>query len=195
MTRRLAAIDRIASTVVGLGLVAAGAALLDWRYRWFGSWDDTLSTARLDDVQSSAWWPWAFAAAGILLGLLGLLWILSHAPRPGERAVRLAGASDRTGSVRVDLHDVAQAVAADFEARTSVTHVRGTARRHGRTHVIELRGQLDPDVTGGDIESVAARCAHDVSDAFPDGHTVCRVLLGHDRRRRGLPRASAPRVR
>lgn len=195
MTRRLAAIDRIASTVVGLGLLAAGAALLDWRYRWVGTWDDTLSTARLDDVQSSAWWPWAFAAAGILLGAIGLVWILSHAPRRGERAVRQAGASDRTGTVHVDLNDVAKAVAADLEARTAATHVKGTAHRQGRTHVIELRGQLDPHVTGDDIESVASRCAHDVSDAFPDGHTVCRVLLGHDRRRPGRLRASAHRVR
>ena len=195
MTRRLAAIDRIASTVVGLGLVAAGTALLDWRYRWLGTWDETLSTARLDDVESSSWWPWVFAAGGIVLGALGLAWMLSHVPRPGERAVRLPGASDRTGSVRVDLHDVARAVAADFEASTGVTHVKGTARRQGRTHVIELRGQLDPHVTGGDIESAAARCAHDVSDAFPDGHTVCRVLLGHDRRRPGRIRASALRAR
>ena len=194
MTRRLAAIDRIASTLVGLVLVAAGAALLDWRYRWLGTRDETLSTARLDDVASSAWWPWVFAAVGILLGVLGLLWMLAHAPRRGERAVRLPGASDRTGSVRVDLHEVARAVAADFEARTNVTHVRGTARQQGRTHVIELRGQLDPHATGDSIESAAARCTHDVSEAFPDGTTVCRVLLGYDRRRIRPTRAGTPRV-
>jgi hypothetical protein len=195
MTRRLAAIDRTVTALVGLALVVGGIALLDWRYRWVGTWDDRLSTARLDDVQSSAWWPWVFAAAGLVLGVVGLVWLLSHAPRPGERAVRLPDASDRTGSVRVDLHGVAQAVAADFASRTNVTHVKGTARQHGRTHVIELRGQLDPHVTGGDLASAAARCTHDVSDAFPDGHTVCRVLLGHDRRRSGRTRASAPRAR
>ncbi|KQX73726.1 hypothetical protein [Aeromicrobium sp. Root472D3] len=195
MTRRLAAIDRTVTALVGLALIAGGVALLDWRYRWFGTWSDSVSTARLDDVESSAWWPWVFALGGVVLGLVGLLWLLSHAPRPGEKAVRLPDASDRAGSVHVDLSGVAKAVAADFEARTNVTHVKGTARRQGRTHVIELRGQLDPHVTGGDIESAASRCTHDVSDAFPDGHTVCRVLLGHDHRRSGRTRASAHRVR
>ncbi len=195
MTRRLAALDRTVTALVGLALVAGGLALLDWRYRWVGTWDDAVSSTRLDDVESSAWWPWVFALAGVVLGLLGLVWLLSHAPRRGERTVRLAGASDRSGSVHVDMSTVAKAVAADFEGRTNVTHVKGTAHRHGRTNVIELRGQLDPHVTGGDIESAAARCTQDVSDAFPDGTTVCRVLLGHDHRRSGRTRTSAPRVR
>lgn len=197
MTRRLAAIDRVVTALVGIALVVGAAALLNWRFDWIGSWPGTLDTGRADDVVTSTWWPWAFAAGGIVVGLVGLAWLLSHAPRRGERAVRLSGASDRTGAIRIDLDSVAQAVAADFEARTSITRVKGSARRHGDTHVIELRGQVDPHhVTGvgSEVEAAARRCAQNVSDAFPDGSTVCRVLLGHDRRRTGRSRAGTPRV-
>lgn len=194
MTRRLVVIDRLVTGLAGIALVAAGLALLNWRYDWIGSWPDAIALGDLADVVSSAWWPWASAAGGIVLGLVGLAWLLSHAPRRGERTVRLSAASDRTGAVRIDLHSVAQAVAAEFEARTSATRVKGTARRHGGTHVIELRAQLDPHATGASIEHAAARCTQDVSEAFPDGTTVCRVLLGHDRRRTGRSRAGTPRV-
>ena len=194
MTRRLTIIDRLVTALVGIALVTGGLALLNWRYDWIGSWPDTLALGGVSDVESSAWWPWAFAAAGIVIGLVGLAWLLSHAPRRGERTVRLSESSDRTGAIRIDLHSVAQAVAADFEARTSTTRVKGTARRHRGAHVIELRGQLDPHATGDSIESAAARCTQHVSEAFPDGTTVCRVLLGHDRRRIRPTRAGTPRV-
>lgn len=194
MTRRLAALDRAITLVVGLALVAGGLALLDWRYGWVGTWGTAVNTSGFADTESTGWWPWAYAAAGIVVGLIGLVWLLAHAPRRGERAVRLSGASDHDGAVRVDLNTVANAVAADFEARTTVTGVKGTARRRGTTHVIELRGHLDRRATGADIESAAARCAQNVSEAFPDGNTVCRVLLGSNRRRTKLTRASTPRV-
>ncbi len=194
MTRRLSIIDRIATLVVGLLLVVGGFALLDWRYGWVGSWQNSLSTSGFADTESTSWWPWAYAAAGVLLGLVGLVWLIAHAPRRGERAVRLSDASDESGTIRVDLGSVAKAVAADFEARTAVTHVSGTAHRRGGHHVIELRGQLDPLATGSGIESAAARCAQNVSEAFPDGTTVCRVLLGGTRRRPRTSRASTPRV-
>lgn len=194
MTRRLTFLDRAATLLVGLGLVAGGLALLDWRYGWVGSWPEKIRTGRYADLESGSWWPWAFAAAGVLLGLVGLVWLLAHAPRRGEGAVRLSDASDQSGTVRVDLGSVAKAVAADFEARTAATDVRGTARRRGSAHVIELRGHLDPSSTGSSIDEAASRCARDIEAAFPDGSTACRVLLGRGRLRPRLTRASTPRV-
>lgn len=194
MTRKLNATDRAVTLLVGLALVAGGLALLNWHQQWFGSWPDTLSTSRFADTEATAWWPWAYAAAGIVLGLIGLFWLLAHVPRRGERIVRLDAASSEHGAARVDYQSVATAVAADLEARSPVTHVKGATRRRRGTLVIELRGYLDPHATPEIIDATAARCTQNVSDAFPDGSTVCRVLLGHDRRRVARGRASTPRV-
>lgn len=192
--RKLPAIDRLATLLAGLVLIAAGAALLDWKYRWVGSWNDSISTSAFADTESTSWWSWAYAGGGVVIGLIGLWWLLAHAPRRGERAARLREASDDTGAVSVDYQSLATAVAADFEARTPVTNVRGTTRRRRGVHVVEVRGHLDPHANGASIEAAAERITQDVSEAFPDGSTVCRVLLGHDRRPVGLNRTSTPRV-
>lgn len=197
MTRRLATIDRVVVGLVGVALVAGGLALLDWRYGWVGgSYPDALSTSGWDDLTSHGWWPWALAAAGIVVGVLGLVWLLAHAPRRGEGTISLSEASDQTGAIRIDLGSVAKAAAADLEAAGVATHVKGTARRVRGRHVVELRGRLDPLLTdGAGLASAVERCTQNVSDAFPDGKTVCRVLLGPDRHPKGSTRTSARIVR
>lgn len=194
MTRKLNATDRAATLVAGLVLTAGGLALLNWHQQWIGSWSDTLSTSRFADTESTAWWPWAYAAAGIVLALIGLVWLLAHLPRRGERIVRLDAASNEHGAARVDYQSLATAVAADLEAHSPVTHVKGSTRRRRGTLVVELRGYVDPHATAEIIDATTARCTQNVSDAFPDGTTVFRVLLGHDRRRAARGRASTPRV-
>lgn len=192
--RKLPAIDRVTTLLIGIALIAAGLALIDWRYRWVGSWTDSLSTPSALDVESSAWWPWAFAAAGVVLGLVGLFWLLAHAPQRGERVARLHDASDETGSIGVDYQSLASAVAADFEARTPVSNVSGSTRRRRGTHVVEVRGHLDPHANRESVEAAAVRISQNVSEAFPDGSTVSRVLLGRERRPWGRSRTSTPRV-
>ncbi|RYJ05685.1 MAG: hypothetical protein EON52_10290 [Actinomycetales bacterium] len=194
MTRRLALLDRVAALAVGLVLLAAGLALLDWRFEKVGSWPAEADTSALSDLMDQGWWPWAFAAGSVLVGLVALVWLLSHAPRRSEGAERMSAVSSREGNVRVDLGSAARAVAADFSARTAIADVKGTARRRGATHVIELRGHLDARSAGAGIDPAAERCTRDVADAFPDGAVVCRVLLGSSRRRTRLARTSTPRV-
>lgn len=198
MTRRLAAIDRVVVALVGIALVVAGLALLDWRFGWVGgdTYPDAVSTSDWDDLAATAWWPWALAAGGLVLGALGLVWLLAHAPRRGEGTISLSEASDQTGAIRIDLGSIAKAAAADLEAAGVATHVKGTAHRVRGRHVVELRGRLDPLLTdGAGLASAVDRCTQNVSDAFPDGKTVCRVLLGPDRHSRGSARTSARIVR
>ena len=156
MSRSVLRFDRLAALVLGLVLVAAGAAAAAWGLGqltrvWAGA-PQSLSTAGAGDVCGQSWWPGAAAAAAVLLALLGLWWLLAHVPRRSTGPLRLAG-SDRSGALAVDGSSAA-AVAADV-----LTETPGVRSASGR--VVSDRGQLvaEIDVTAepdADLAEVAA---------------------------------------
>lgn len=156
MSRSVLGFDRLAALVLGLVLVAAGAAAAAWGLGqltrvWAGA-PQAVSTAGAGDVYGQSWWPGAAAAAAVVLALLGLWWLFAHVPRRSTGPLRLAG-SDRSGALAVDGSSAA-AAAADVLAETP-----GVRSASGR--VVSDRGQLvaEIDVTAepdADLAEVAA---------------------------------------
>lgn len=182
MTRRLVVLDRVAGILLALGLVAAGLLLLDWHLDRVLHLPGTLRTARVEDVVTSGWWPWAAAGGGIVLGLLGVLWLLAHLGRGRENTTRLT-TGDETGLLVVDLGSVASAAAARLEALGPLTDVRGTTRRRrGRTQV-ELHGRVAEHAEAAEVMAASTQCIKEVIAAL-DGEVACRVLLSSPRGRR-----------
>ncbi|WP_134767926.1 hypothetical protein [Nocardioides sp. 1609] len=193
MTRRLLLLDRLAVLVVGLALVALGLLLADWQHGWVLHLGDRVDTGPLDDVLDAAWWPWALAALGVVVGLAGLTWLLAHLRRSGPSTLRLR-TSDATGRVEADLASTAAAAAQRLATLAPVTGVRGTSRTVRSRTVLELRGHVDPAADAATLTEAAEVCAADVAAAFPDDDVACRVVLDAPRRPR-TGRSTRVRVR
>lgn len=192
MTRSLLALDRVLVLVVGLALLAGGLLALDWRYQVvFSSYADTLSTSRTEDVMTSAWWPWAFAAGALVFGLLALWWLLAHLRRQGPTTVRTSQ-SNETGRIEVDVRSLASAAAARLGDTAPVVNPKGTTKVHGSTTLLEIRGQVDPAADATALTEAVDACAREVAAAMPDERVECRVILDAPQRTR---RRRADRVR
>lgn len=193
MTRRVRVTDRLVVGLVGLALVALGLLGLDWRYGWLLDRPDTLYTGQATDVVESSWWPWAAAGGGLVLGLLGLWWLLAHLRRPGPGTRRLEG-SDATGLVEADLRSVATASADRLAGLAPVVGAKGHTEVIGGRTVVVLTGQVDPHADPDSLLAAATTCADELAEAFPAERLTCRVVLDAPRRSR-TGRSTRVRVR
>lgn len=185
MTPRVIRFDRAMTLLVAVLVIALGLLIVDWHYQWvLRSYPAELSTRPASDIVTSDWFPWAFAAVGILLGLIGLVWLLSHLGRRGPSTLRL-DASDQTGRVQADLRSIADAAATRLESLAPLTGVTGTVVTIRSRPVILLRGRIDPAAAVEPVADAAEICARDVAAAFPDDSITCRVLVDPPRRGRG----------
>lgn len=176
--------DRLAGVIAGVLLVLLGLVLIDWHTGWvLTSYPSELDTARVSDIVATSWWPWVAAAVGLLLGLLGLWWLLTHLRRDAVGDVRLRE-SDPTGRVEIDLDSVADAAAARFSELAPVSASSGSTTVLSQRRVVVIDARLE---TGADVDAVVAaaeQCAGEVDQAFPDGMVSCRFLLDQPRRQR-----------
>lgn len=185
MTPRMIRIDRALTLLVAILLVALGLLMVDWHYRWvFDTYPTELSTGPVREVATAGWFPWALAAAGIVLGLLGLVWLLAHLRRRGPSTLRLR-ASDETGRVQADLRSIADAAADRLQSMAALTGVTGTVATIRSRPVILLRGRIDPVASADSVTDAAEICAQDVAAAFPDQAITCRILVDSPRRGKG----------
>lgn len=195
MTRTLTVLDRAAGIVLAVVLIATGLLALDWHFALVLDLPDTLRTGAVDDAVTSAWWPWVFAGVAVVLGLVGLRWLVAHLGRPGESRTRLA-TSNETGRLTVDLGSLASVAAERLEQTGTVTDVRGRTRTvRGRT-LVELRGHVGTYADVDDLIEATGACVREVSEAFdaaqPSTPVTCRVLLSAPRSKRA---GRADRVR
>lgn len=89
MTRLAVAFDRVVVLLVGGALVAAAVLTVAWQRGAIGG-GGRLRMVFLD-VMTAPWWPWASAAFGVLLILVGLRWLLAHRGPAKANSVVLAG--------------------------------------------------------------------------------------------------------
>ena len=185
MTPRVIRFDRVMTLLVAVLVIALCLLVVDWHYRWvLRTYPAELSTGPAREIVTSDWFPWAFAAAGVLLGLIGLAWLLAHLGRRGPSALRL-DASDQTGRVQADLRSIADAAATRLENLAPLTGVTGTVLTIRSRPVILLRGHIDPAAAVAPVADAAETCARDVAAAFPDDSITCRVLIDPPRRGKG----------
>lgn len=177
MSPRTRVIDRLATALVGLLLVAAGLLAVEWRYDLVLGLARRLDLTGVDDVLASQWWPWVLAMAGVSLALLGLRWMLAHVSTPNGTVVRTMN-DDDTGSSRLDLSSLATATAARFAELAPVVSSGGSYRRVDGHHVVEVRAAVDDRTNARLLAEAVGAVDADLRTAFTDGAAHLRVLLG-----------------
>ena len=174
-TRRTRGTDRAATISLGLVLIALAALVWEWRLDLTGLLDPQGQVTGVASVVESSWWPWAAAAAGLLLGILGLLWLLAHLPRPTRGSTRLSG-SDATGRLEADHASLAKALAERWGALAPVTGTRGRTSPDA-PDVVVLSGHVELEADVADILEAADQVEREVVEAFPDLEVRVRFLL------------------
>ncbi|MFB6721159.1 hypothetical protein ACFCV3_13400 [Kribbella sp. NPDC056345] len=174
MRRGVIALDRAVGTVIALGLLLVGGAMVAWRYGGLPSVPDRITAG----PTTAEWWPWATGAGGVVAILLGLWWLARHLPRRVGGRFALPG-GDRSGRLTADAHSAVDA-AAQALARTP-------GIRDGSGHVVADRGQLvaeltctiEPTADLATVHSAAARTAAELATvvALPGIHTRVRLRV------------------
>lgn len=152
MTRRLLAVDRLASLLLALLLIAGGLAVLVWFFRWPVAWGQTLALGPLAAAASAPWWPWVAALVGLGLIVVGIIWIGSHLRSQSVGNLRLAG-SDRTGRLEADASKATTAAADVLADAYGIRSARGSVKRDRGQLVAQLVATVEPDA---DLRAVAA---------------------------------------
>lgn len=184
MTRLAVNFDRFAAFVFGLVLIAIGAALVVWNTNWVPNIPRTISLGGVRDASGAGWWPFALAAAGIVLVLLALRWLFSHSPAARVKALPLR--RDDIGSITIDLGEVATAAAQALEQSIDVESASGKAviDRGTRTVDITVKAVASPrpDRLIPDIDAACAQIAGVLADSSIATRTI--IHTGKSERRR-----------
>lgn len=174
-TRRTRGTDRLVTVVLGAALLAVGLLAWEWRLDLTGRLAPSLDLSGIDSVVDSAWWPWAWAAAGIALGLLGLVWLLAHRPRLTRGTTRLAE-SDPSGRLEVDRSSLASTLAERWGSLAPVTGARGRVLPDA-PEVVELTAHVEVEAEADALVHAAGQVEREVAEAFPDHAVRVRFVL------------------
>lgn len=181
MTRTSVAVDRAATLLLGLGLIALGLVLVAWQR-------GTLDTGAALDLSAATgvvglpWWPWAGAGAGVLLIVLGLRWLVAHHRPPKARRVTLRPA-DPGGVMTADAASVAHAAGDAMAEQPAILKANGVAVVERRVPTVTLTAT----VPGRGGLQVGVQAADDVARTVAAmlGDTVAvRTVLRVDGKRR-----------
>lgn len=147
-THKLLLLDRAATLVLSLALLAGGAAALWW-------WDGrtiagatpvgTSDVGPVSDTIETSWFPWVAAVIGVLLALLGLRWVAAHLTSATVKRLRLAGSSN-SGRLEVAADKVAAAAAEALGDMLGVRSTSGSVLRDRGQMVARLKLTAEPDV-------------------------------------------------
>lgn len=176
MSRRHAVVDRLVAALIGLVLLAGGAAAAVWALDVIPEFSsDRASLTGADDLAEAAWWPWALLIGGVVVALLTLLWFLGRLRRDSLRAVSLEG-SGPEGRLRLRLDAVASAAASSAQERIAIESASGSTGHGPEAGLIEVsvkaRHDASLDEIRRDLSQVDTEVATATSGAVPVRYRV-----------------------
>jgi uncharacterized protein (DUF58 family) len=184
MTRTAVTFDRFATGLAGLALIALGVALVVWNTTWLPNLPDAVALPGLRAATTAGWWPFALVGAGIALVVLALRWLFAHSPAAKVKSLPLR--SDDTGSITVDLGEVANAAALALKQSLDVESASGKAVIDRGTRTVDLTVTTSasprPDRLIPAIDAVCAQISRVLGD--PSVATRTTIHTGKRERRR-----------
>ena len=177
MTRTVGFIDRMVALLVGVALIALGAAMLVWNSGWIATAPHVITAPALRTATTTTWWPWALAAAGIVM-VAGAVWfLLIHTPDTGAKGLRLP--STELGALTVDLSEVAAAAARTLEQVPEVQSARGKVVLDRGVRMVDLTviatAATDLASLPESIDVVCSQIATMLADPTVATRTVIRI--------------------
>lgn len=189
MRRSMIGLDRFLGVVVGVVLVLVGLLGIAWwqgvllhRLPRAGSVGRSTGSGIRSGVGQS-WWPYVAGLVGLVLAILGTIWLVEHFVSRAVHSYRLAG-SDQSGRLKASSGALLSA------AEEQLTDIRGIRSASGS--MTTERGALIADLSvtaepGTDLRTVAAeidRTVTDLASSLDDPAVAYRTQLSVARRQR-----------
>ncbi|MEU0494573.1 alkaline shock response membrane anchor protein AmaP [Mycobacterium sp. NPDC006124] len=182
MTRTAVTFDRFAAVVAGLALVALGAALVVWTTGRVSNLPRNVSVPGLHSATTTGWWPFALAGAGVVLVVLALRWLFAHSPAAKVKDLPLR--RDDSGSITVDLGEVASAAAQALEQTLDVESASGKAVIDRGTRTVDLTVTTSASPRSDRlIPAIDAVCAQ-IAGVLTDPSVATRTTIHTGKRER-----------
>lgn len=187
MTRPTAAMDRLATAIVGILLVAGGAAVLIWDTALVADIPESITAPGLVRASETSWWPWASAGAGIVLALVALRWLVAHRPTPRIDRTAIDGtfidAEDVTsGRATADITALASASARALEIHTCVKKASAKAVIDRRQRIIMIDATAQSPELLGEAALAADQVARDAITMIGDSSLATRTVIHIEKR-------------
>lgn len=188
ISRKLLLLDRVATLLLALALIAAGALGIWW-------WTDPSQLAAQTDTSGAQrtvamdWWPWASAVVGIILIYLGIRWIASHLSRSNVTDLRLRG-SGNEGTLVVNAGKVVNAAADAFGDTLGVRAANGNMTRDRGQLVAKISAVIEPHADLSVLARQADLVSSQLSQVLARDDLRCRVELKVARRAHATTRVS-----
>lgn len=188
ISRRLLLLDRLATLLLAVALLAVGM-LGVWWWTGTGSLAPTSNLSAAQRTVAMDWWPWASAVAGVVLVYLGIRWLASHLSRSNVTDLKLRG-SGRDGTLVVNAGKVADAAADAFADTLGVRSAKGTITRDRGQLVARITAVVEPQVDLADVARRADLVSAQLSQVLGRDDLRCRVVLSVARSGRAPARVS-----
>ena len=192
MRRSVLAFDRVLMLLLGIALVVIGLAAIGWQAGFLKRiWPGGPDSLHVDTTQVTSKPNFApiAAAAGVVLILLGLWWLIAHLPRRGVGPLRLPS-TGMPGRLTVD-PNAAIETAADVLADDPGIHAASGAVLTDRGQiVVRLRADVDPYADLADIAESCDAVLADLATVLPPERLRSRVELSVLKRARNTSRVS-----
>lgn len=187
MSRAVVALDRVGAFLVGVLLIAVGAAAALWWRGTFPRWPSTLDISAVLDLTRQPWWPWAAGLIGLVLILAGLRWLVGHLPSRGVSQLRLAG-STSGGKLAAQVRPVAQAAAEALAQTPGVRSASGSIQEARGQLVARLNATIEPQADLSLVAAAADMVSADLARVMQRDDIHCQVNLSVAHRARTIPR-------
>ncbi|MGM0386418.1 MAG: hypothetical protein ACQERF_10630 [Actinomycetota bacterium] len=189
MNPRTSAFDRLLTILVALVLILGGVWLTAWGLERLpaGWWAPTRFDLGLGDTTDSGWWPWALLIGGVLVTLIGILWLGSHFRTAGVGALVLPG-GDPTGRLTIEASALTSGAAEALAQHPAVSSASGRLVEEKNRVVLALTATVSPQA---DLRAVASACddvATHVLRSSGREDLACRVRVKVASRARSSPR-------
>lgn len=182
MRRSTIGLDRFLGIVVGLVLVVVGLLGIAW---WQGVLLDRVPRAA--DVARStgsgirtgvgqSWWPYVAGLVGLVLAILGIIWLVEHFVARGVHSYRLVG-SDRSGRLKANSGALFSAAEEQLTGTRGIRSASGSMTNERGNLIADLAVTADP---GADLQAVAAdidRTVTDLAGSLNDPAVTYRTRL------------------
>jgi len=176
VSRAVQGLDRFVGLLLSVVLISGGGLTVLWGTRQVGILTAPLDLTVVRQVLDESWWPWAVGGLGVLLVVLGVLWLLAHVPGRGVDRILLPG-TGRSGRLSAEVRPVADAAAAALAPTLGVQRVRGRLRRERGTLTLRLNAVLDPDADLGLITAAAEQVSGQLRHLLGRDDVTCTVSL------------------
>lgn len=194
MSRRTLAVDRLVALLLGLVLLAGGAALVAWPTGWLDRLlgqeeSGTVSTTVVTDALDASWWTAAAAAGAVVLAVLAVWWLVAHVPRQSAGTLSLTG-SGRSGQLTIDPSGPAQAAADELATVAGVRSCRGSVQRERGRLVVALDATVEQRADLHEVAAEADRVTAELYHVLGRRDARARVRLTVARRDKSFDRVS-----